>query len=321
MVEKRWIWEWDSDLGYALVVSMAIEQKLAQYHFHLNKGRDSIKEILDKLPGEAEAYTSYLPPIDSDYLIREVVLSGVNYFRNVDGWPEDLNKLVTDLFNAGLATKDNLDLLFGRSGYVKHQIRKLEKEKDERLQPSISPFITRSRICKEGYTDNDTSQGLQIKYLNKDDRAQKFDELRNVISVGGLLKYLQPSLSQFIKRFGFSCLNDDKFLEEFCFISGYDTSESRGDESMSKRQRCDLDSFLSVEDACRHYFDTRSLEEAVWDHVGVPRIIILNGNLERMKKAGWKYSKDKSILGDNAVTLGSRVAHVYSPSCSVWVED
>jgi hypothetical protein len=90
---------------------------------------------------------------------------------------------------------------------------------------------------------------------------------------------------------------------------------------MSKKRRCDLDSFLTVEDACRHYFDTRSLEEAVWDHVGVPRIIILNGNKERMQTAGWKYSKDKSILGDESVKLGNRVAHVYSPSCSVWVED
>jgi len=328
--ESSLVWEWDSELQYAIVVSIAIEQKLAQYHFHLNKGSDSIKEILDQLPGRGEAYASYLPPVDSDYLIREVVLSGYisnvqdkYYGRNVDEWPEDLNELVTALFKSGLATKDNLDLLFGRSGYVSYQIWKLQKQKNERMQPSISSYIIRSRIWKEGCTDNDTSQGLKIKYLNKDDRAQKFDELRNVISVGGLLKYLQPSLNQFITRFGFSCLDGNKFLEEFCFISDYDydTSKIRGTGSMSKRQRCDLDSFLNVEDACRHYFDTRSLEEAVWDHVGVPRIIILNGNRERMQKAGWKYSKDRSILGDNAVTLGNRIAHVYSPSCSVWMED
>lgn len=91
------------------------------------------------------------------------------------------------------------------------------------------------------------------------------------------------------------------------------------DNSSPKRRRCDIDSFITVEDACRHYFDTRTLEEAVWDAAGVPRIIILNGNRERMQKAGWRNIKG-GIRGDEGLRLGSRIAHVYSPSCLVYEE-
>ena len=56
------------------------------------------------------------------------------------------------------------------------------------------------------------------------------------------------------------------------------------------------------------------------DVVGIPRLIVLNGNEERMVAAGWKYCNSKSLLGDNSVQLGSRVAYVYGGKCSIWEE-
>ena len=48
----------------------------------------------------------------------------------------------------------------------------------------------------------------------------------------------------------------------------------------------------------------------------MPRIIILNGNMEKMQKAGWKNYKG-GIRGDEAVKLGCRIAHVLPISSRV----
>ena len=91
--------------------------------------------------------------------------------------------------------------------------------------------------------------------------------------------------------------------------------------SITKRRRCELDNFLTITEVCRHFFDTLTIEEAIWDLVGIPRLIVFNGNEDKMKKAGWKYCKVKSVLGDKTVQLGSRVAYVYSGSwCTIWKE-
>jgi len=308
------------DLDAAVKACIAIEQKLAQCYFHMNKGGDSVMDILDQLPGGSESYVDP-PPDDSEYALRELV-DGVNDIRVVAKWPLDVVRLVAALFNKGLATEDNLGILFGRSGYVSCVVWALQKEKQEKIQPRITSFVTRTRLWKEGCVDNDKLSGLKIKYLNRQERSQKFVELMQQLqlftSVGSLLQSVVPSVEQFVSKFGWKCLGDvatKQFLVEWISLTT-DNDMDMEDNANPKRRRCDLDSFLTAEDACRHYFDTKSLEEAVWDHVGVPRIIILNGNMEIMQKAGWKYYKG-GIRGDKSVKLGSRIAHVLPISSRV----
>ena len=94
-----------------------------------------------------------------------------------------------------------------------------------------------------------------------------------------------------------------------------------GDELVSKKQKTELDCFTTVEDACKHYFDASCLEEAIWDYLGVPRIIVLDGSQEKMHKLGWIRCRVKTTkLGDSSVRLGYRVVHVYDDGCSVWQE-
>ena len=308
----------------ALLICISLEQKIAYCNFHQNKGNDDVVNILAQLPGENSVYTSEPLPDSEDFAVRVSFESGVN----MESITMANEKLVSALFKQGLATKDNLDILFGRSGYSSYQIWKLQKQKEERRQPSIWSFITNSRLWKEGCTDIDRRSGLKIKYLNRQDRSQKFrslmQELTKLVPIGSILESVVPSVEQFVSKFGWNCLNDTatkQLLMEW--ISSYEVRTDKclnmEDNSNPKRRRCDIDSFLTAEDACRHYFNTRSLEEAVWDAAGVPRIIILNGNRERMQKAGWKSIKG-GIQGDEGLRLGSRIAHVYSPSCLVYEE-
>jgi len=307
------------NLDEVLLICIAIEHKLSQCHFHKNKGKDEVTQILNQLPGGSETYTSD-PPQDSatpDFDIYELIYeksdTGV-----VTKWPLDVVQLVAALFKQGLATKDNLNILFSRSGYVSYLIWILQEERAKQTRPRIDSFFARCRIWKEGCIDNDKRLGIKIKYLNKEDRAEQFDELRKVSPIGNIIRFLEPSIEHFVVRFGLSCLNNNEYLEKFV----HDVSHARGSPAISKRRRCDLDSFLTVEDACRHYFDAQSLEEAFWDHVGVPRITILNGDNDKltMKKTGWKNCKNKD-LGDKSVKLGSRVAYVYAEDCcTIWEE-
>jgi len=315
------------NLDESLLMCVSLEQKLAYCNFHMNKESDKVVSILAQLPGENPSKFDPLPDSGetsglssgSVFAVRELLDSSVD----IDLITMANNKLVTALFKQGLATKENLDILFGRSGYASYQIWKLQKQKEERRQPSIWSFITNSRLWKEGCVDKDRRSGLKIRYLNRQDRSQRFvklmQELTKLVPIGSVLQSVVPSVEQFVSKFGWKCLGDaatKQLLMEWISSSEEgDKVLNMEDNSNPKRRRCDLDSFLTVEDACRHYFDTRSLEEGVWDAAGVPRNIVLNGNRERMQKTGWKIYSG-GIRGDLAVKLGTRIAHVYSPSTS-----
>ena len=185
----------------ALLICIAIEQTLAYCNFHQNRGNDDVINILAQLPDDINSYTSDVPPVDSYYIVRDI-----------DAITMTNKKIVTALFKQGLATKDNLNILFGRSGYISYQIWKLQKQKEERRQPSIWSFITNSRLWKEGCTDIDRRSGLKIKYLNRQDRSQKFiglmQELTKMVPIGSVLQSVVPSVEQFVSKFGWNCLND-----------------------------------------------------------------------------------------------------------------
>lgn len=233
-------------------------------------------------------------------------------------WPKDVTKIVEALFKEDMATNHNLDVLFGISGYLSQHVLELQRHRNFIMHRRIESFIIRTRLWKEGCIDNDQTSGLKILYLNKSDRKKKFEEFKRLAPLKDAIQFLQPSLGQFISKFGLDNvqLKPDEYAE--CFAPSLLEKDKA---PISKRPRCDLDSFHSLSDACRHFFDTASLEEAIWDFVGVPRIVVLNGTREKMQKAGWKYCQVKSVLGDKAVKIGSRVAHLNSSNwCIVWKE-
>eukprot|EP00571_Detonula_confervacea_P002555 CAMPEP_0172319624 /NCGR_PEP_ID=MMETSP1058-20130122/38156_1 /TAXON_ID=83371 /ORGANISM="Detonula confervacea, Strain CCMP 353" /LENGTH=675 /DNA_ID=CAMNT_0013034707 /DNA_START=540 /DNA_END=2567 /DNA_ORIENTATION=- len=323
-------WDWDADkeefedleefegngrFRRAIRACVFIERKLAQCYFHKNKCCDEAEAILDLLPGVRESYMAVDP--DDDIAFEFLDCSD----QYASQWLSDVTKVVDALFEANLATAENLTVLFGRSDYVSYRIWELQLKRKEYRQMHISWIVTRSRIWKEGCVDNDKKLGLKIQYLTKSDRRQRFEDARKQMPMGNSISYLEPSLEQFAKKFGWNNLgiDSDKYYAECISDNILECKESIG--SIAKRRRCELDNFLTVEEACRHFFDTSTIEEAIWDWVGIPRLIVLNGDEKKMNKSGWKHCKVKSVLGDETVQLGNRVAHVYSGSwCTIWKE-
>ena len=316
----------DCSFSDAVRMCFMIERKLAQCHFHNNKSSTQVQSILDKLPGGKEVYMADPPPDDPNLSFHDIWVDIIHGdgddIEFITTWLPDLSKVVEALFKKGLATADNLKALFGHSGYVSLQILQLQQQREQRWHAGIKSFITLNRRWEEGYTDYDTSLGgLKIQYLAKRDRRMRFEEMRNLMHMGNCIQgLLQPSLEQFVSKFGWGCLDGDIGLDRY-FLDCVSTNDDEASDSISKKRRTELDSFQTSEEACRHFFNAASLEEAIWDVAGVPRIVVLNGDKKKMEKAGWK-RKVKAPLGDKSVQLGSRVAHVYSDSapCTLWEE-
>jgi len=304
--------------SWGIRACLYIERKIAQCHFHKNKNCEQAEAILDLLPGRKESYMAMDPDDDPVKEFLEYSSLDADYASE---WLSDVTKVIDALFESRLATDENLTILFGRSSYVSFRMLELQLLRNEQQQMNISWFITRSRIWKEGCIDNDKKLGLKIQYLTKTDRRQRFENVRKQMPMGNSISYLDPSLEQFAKKFGWHNLgiDSDKYFAECISDDFFGCEEPIG--SIAKRRRCELDDFLTITEACRHFFDTLTIEEAIWDLVGIPRLIVLNGNEDKLKKAGWKYCKVKSVLGDKTAQLGSRVAHVYSGSwCTIWKE-
>ena len=114
---------------------------------------------------------------------------------------------------------------------------------------------------------------------------------------------MKPSIAEFQERFGpkvlgslDACYLD--FLKATCIWR--DSYDSWGKTSI-------LHDFDTVGEACKHFFHTSTLAEAILDCVGIPRLVILNGDEKTMWQSGWTY-KAKCSLGDESVQMGSRVA-------------
>lgn len=70
--------------------------------------------------------------------------------------------------------------------------------------------------------------------------------------------------------------------------------EYNGEEKRSILERetpaWEADGYTSLEEACMDAYKAKSIEEAFWDAVGVPRLVCLNKNAgDKLKAAGWRY--------------------------------
>ena len=318
----------------AIFACLLIEQKLAQCHFNQNKWTGTVKAILDQLPGGSEAYSADPPSEPQEGPFHKWEFEGsrdAEYITNVCEELPDVTKVIDSLVEADLDSNDRLGTLFGRSGFAACRIWCLREKKDAVRDEhySIQSYIISRRPWKEGCTDKDMELGLKIKYLNKDDRKQHFEQSKKEIPMGKLICYLQPSIGQFAKRFGTA----NSGFDSSQYLS--DLTEKSQHGSITKKRRCELDGFLTLEEACRHYFDCKTLEEAIWDLVGIPRVVVLDhcehlyrrrslvgkSHEGKLKQAGWKYCGLKAVLGDKSVQLGRRVAYVYTrTACTIWEE-
>jgi len=282
--------------GFAIKACLLIERKLAHCYFHKNKGCNEAEVILDQLPNRKESYICDPPQEHPKGPFYETMES------DVSEWLPDVTKVVDALFQKGLATSENLRILFGKSGYLSYRIWELQQRKRNCTHKSMISFVTRKSIWKEGCIGYDSFSGLKIKYLTMAERRVQFEDLRKfTVPLRNTIHDLEPSLEQFETKFGWDNLgvkSEKFFFGSFEDFVGHDNSGG----PVTKRHRCGLDEFSTVYEACRHYYDTSSLEVAIWDLVGIPRLIVLNGNRETMQKSGWEYCRgSECVLGDKSV--------------------
>ena len=122
---------------------------------------------------------------------------------------------------------------------------------------------------------------------------------------------MKPSIAEFQEKFGLDCLGSAGFR---CLdiIKAHTEAHEKitTDCTLSKtprRKEFELCDFDNLEEACRHFFDTSTLAAAILDCVGIPRLLILNGDEKTMWQSGWKF-KGRCTLGDTSLQTGRRVA-------------
>lgn len=151
----------------------------------------------------------------------------------------------------------------------------------KRQQQSIASMM-RKNSWKEGCIQWDLKSGLKIQYLTVDERRARF--VKASPTQKQLVAQMQPSIAEFQEQFhGLVVGVPDRFgLNQLC----PDVWTERYGTKGGKR----LKDFDTVEEACQHFFRASTLEEAIFDCVGIPRLLILNGNEKSLWKSGcWKY--------------------------------
>ena len=241
-------------------------------------------------------------------------------------WLPDVTDVVVSLFNAGLATKPNLSLLFGHSSIVSNTVRDLQLKKMKNSQPSI--FSIKPSTWKEGSTV--WISELKIHYLTKKERMERFVNASKILfkssrsiafficstylifsiySVSAsqqklLVKNMNPSIYELEGYFG---ADDGGLLARFG-LDEISEDFPRDNLKYGAKGECySLDDFDTIEEACRHFFDASNLEDAMLDCCRVPRLEIPNGTESKMWASDWKY-KGVGVLGNKSVQRGSLIA-------------
>ncbi|KAL7533401.1 hypothetical protein ACHAXR_005203 [Thalassiosira sp. AJA248-18] len=300
------------DFSYGLMAALIFERKIAQAFYYISLSNGKADPILDLLPEGRRLRRVCPPPFDQNdpfltFPLRHFTHSLTPEFSDriklVSRWMPDVTDVIDALFNAGLASDDYLSQIFGHSSLVVNTVWGLQQEKIKRNQPSIvTSMMSNELTWEEGCTLWDPSSGLKIHYLTIDERRERF--IKADTGIKRLVTNLRPSIGQFEHRFA----SDDLGIE---IVYRYDLSTLSADKWIekysAKTHKYDLDEFKTIEKACRHFFDASTLEEAIFDCVGIPRILILNGDEKNMWNSGWKY-KGRCFLGDQSVRVGKRIA-------------
>lgn len=149
---------------------------------------------------------------EKDWHWKSCVLSScpdiADRIKLVCKWLPDVTDVVVSLFNAGLATKPNLSLLFGHSSIVSNTVRDLQLKKMKNSQQSIVSI--KPSTWKEGSTV--WISELKIHYLTKKERRERF------VNASKILFKSSRSIAFFI------CSTYLIFSISFCFSLSAETS-------------------------------------------------------------------------------------------------
>ena len=141
------------DFGYTILEALIIERKIAQgfYYLNLSTGLSTrMADLLEKLP-EGSRFRRTCPPPMNRSEIMSLTPGKVdrhNYIdriKSISRCLPDVTDVIETLFNAGLATNENLTILFGDSSIVCNTLLDLHEKKLKVNQTKLTDFWAKKR--------------------------------------------------------------------------------------------------------------------------------------------------------------------------------
>jgi len=174
------------DFTYGIMAACVLERKIAQAFYYLSLSNGTADAVLDILPDGSKLRRVRPPPLNQHdpfltFPLRHFtqILSPdfSDRIKLVSKWLSDVTDVVDALFNAGLATRENLSIFFGDSSIVSNTVWDLQQAKLKTSQQRLSKFLVNRSLLTEGCTQLDAASGLKIHSLTMIERMQDLQDL------------------------------------------------------------------------------------------------------------------------------------------------
>ena len=141
------------DFDYTILAALLIERKIAQglYYLNLSTGLSTrMADLLEKLPEGSRFRRTRPPPMNRSEIMSLTPgkVDRHNYIdriKSISRCLPDVTDVIETLFNAGLATNENLTILFGDSSIVCNTLLDLHEKKLKVNQTKLTDFWSKKR--------------------------------------------------------------------------------------------------------------------------------------------------------------------------------
>jgi hypothetical protein len=139
------------DFGYTLVAALMIERKIAQGFYYLSLSMGIADAVLEKLPEGSRFRRTRPPPMSRNEITsltpRKVDRHNyVDQIKSISRCLSDVTDVIKALFNANLATNENLTILFGDSSLVWNTVLDLQETKLKVNQTKLTDYWPKKSI-------------------------------------------------------------------------------------------------------------------------------------------------------------------------------
>jgi hypothetical protein len=138
------------DFGYTLVAALMIERKIAQGFYYLSLSMGMADAVLEKLPEGSQFRRTRPPPMNRNEIMSltpgEVDrYNCIDQIKSISRCLSDVTGVIEALFNADLATNENLTILFGDSSLVWNTVMDLQETKLKVNQTKLTDYWPKKR--------------------------------------------------------------------------------------------------------------------------------------------------------------------------------
>jgi hypothetical protein len=139
------------DFGYTILAALMIERKIAQGFYYLSLSTGMADAVLEKLPAGSRFRRTRPPPMSSSERMslrpwgEDGLLDCTDRIKSISRYLPDVTDVIEALFNADLATNENLTVLFGHSSLVWSTVLDLQMAKRNVNQMKLTDFWAKKR--------------------------------------------------------------------------------------------------------------------------------------------------------------------------------